>query len=161
MILTTPVNGFVGLGSARRPRLRPLMPKVEAPGAVDAAAKDATRSAMKMIRTSCPARNTSCCRAAGHISNMDQLVMFTRALKEFSADFLADHLSDRAASSGRAHDAGEQADKPPVQAAAVSGFQAAPSPCFRVQISATPTESSARRGRRNWRGRRPSPRRSA
>lgn len=85
MILTTPVNGFIGCSAALGDHdFRPLMPKVKHPVLWMCGEKDGhNASAMKVMQDELPGSQYIVLPGAGHISNMDQPEMFTRALRDF------------------------------------------------------------------------------
>jgi len=85
MILTTPVNGFVGCSSALGDHdFRPLMLKVKNPVMWMCGEKDGhNAAAMKVMQDELPGSQYVVLPGAGHISNMDQPEMFTRKLREF------------------------------------------------------------------------------
>src|SRR6187397_2780453 len=85
MILTTPVNGFVGCSSALGDHdFRPLMPKVKNPVLWMCGEKDGhNAAAMKVMQDELPGSQYVVLPGAGHISNMDQPEMFTRCLRDF------------------------------------------------------------------------------
>ena len=80
MILTTPVNGFVGCSAALGDHdFRPLMPKVKNPVLWMCGEKDGhNAAAMKVMQDELPGSKYVVLPGAGHISNMDQPEMFTR-----------------------------------------------------------------------------------
>jgi 3-oxoadipate enol-lactonase len=85
MILTTPINGFIGCSAALGDHdFRPLMPKVTNPVLWMTGEKDANNAAeMKVMQAELPGSRYVVLPGAGHISNMDQPEMFTRNLREF------------------------------------------------------------------------------
>jgi 3-oxoadipate enol-lactonase len=85
MILTTPVNGFVGCSAALGDHdFRPMMPKVTNPVLYMTGEKDGhNAAAMKVMQDELPGSQFVVLPGAGHISNMDQPEMFTRKLREF------------------------------------------------------------------------------
>ena len=87
MILTTPVNGFVGCSAALGDHdFRPLMPKVKNPVLWMCGEKDGhNAAAMKVMQDELPGSQYVVLPGAGHISNMDQPEMFTRNLRDFLA----------------------------------------------------------------------------
>jgi 3-oxoadipate enol-lactonase len=87
MILSTPVNGFIGCSAALADHdFRPLMPKVKNPVLYMSGEKDANNAAaMKVMQAELPGSQYLVLPGAGHISNMDQPEMFTRALRDFLA----------------------------------------------------------------------------
>lgn len=87
MILTTPVNGFIGCSAALGDHdFRPLMPKVNNPVLYMTGEKDANNAtAMKAMQAELPGSQYIVLPGAGHISNMDRPAMFTKALREFLA----------------------------------------------------------------------------
>ena len=87
MILTTPVNGFIGGSAALGDHdFRPLMPQVKNPVLYMTGEKDANNAAaMKVMQDELPGSNFVVLPGAGHLSNMDQPEMFTRNLREFLA----------------------------------------------------------------------------
>ena len=87
MILSTPVNGFIGCSAALGDHdFRPLMPQVKNPVLYMTGEKDANNAAaMKVMQEERPGSRYIVLPGAGHISNMDQPAMFTNALREFLA----------------------------------------------------------------------------
>ena len=87
MILSTPVNGFIGCSAALGDHdFRPLMPKVKNPVLYMSGEKDANNAAaMKVMQQELPGSQYIVLPGAGHISNMDQPAMFTKALRDFLA----------------------------------------------------------------------------
>ena len=85
MILTTPVNGYIGCSAALGDHdFRPLMPKVKNPVLYMSGEKDANNAeAMKVMQAELPGSQYIVLPGAGHISNMDQPAMFTKALRDF------------------------------------------------------------------------------
>ena len=85
MIRTTPVNGFVGCSAALGNHdYRPLMPKVKHPVLWMCGEKDGhNAAAMKVMQDELPGSQYIVLPGAGHISNMDQPAMFTKALRDF------------------------------------------------------------------------------
>lgn len=85
MILTTPVNGFVGCSAALGNHdYRPLMPKVKHPVLWMCGEKDGHNAAvMKVMQQELPGSGYVELPGAGHISNMDQPAMFTKAMRDF------------------------------------------------------------------------------
>jgi 3-oxoadipate enol-lactonase len=85
MILATPVNGFVGCSAALGDHdFRPLMPKVKNPVLYMTGEKDGNNAAaMKVMQSELPGSQYIVLPGAGHISNMDQPALFTKALREF------------------------------------------------------------------------------
>ena len=85
MILTTPVNGFVGCSAALGDHdFRPLMPRVKNPVLWMCGEKDGhNAAAMKVMQDELPGSRYVVLPGAGHISNMDQPEMFTRNLRAF------------------------------------------------------------------------------
>jgi 3-oxoadipate enol-lactonase len=85
MILTTPVNGFIGCAAALGDHdFRPLMPKVRNPVLYMCGEKDGhNAAAMKVMQDELPGSQYIVLPGAGHISNMDQPAMFTAALRNF------------------------------------------------------------------------------
>lgn len=85
MILTTPVNGFVGCSAALGDHdFRPLMPKVKHPVLWMCGEKDGhNAAAMKVMQGELPGSQYVVLPGAGHISNMDQPEMFSRTMREF------------------------------------------------------------------------------
>jgi 3-oxoadipate enol-lactonase len=85
MILATPVNGFIGCSAALGDHdFRPLMPKVTNPVLYMCGEKDGhNAAAMKVMQAELPGSQYIVLPGAGHISNMDQPVMFTAALRHF------------------------------------------------------------------------------
>ena len=87
MILNTPVNGFVG-GSAALANhdFRPGMKNVKNPVLYMCGEKDGHNAAvMRKMLEEFPAATYVDLPGAGHISNLDQPAMFTRAMTEFLA----------------------------------------------------------------------------
>jgi 3-oxoadipate enol-lactonase len=87
MILSTPVNGFIGCSAALGDHdFRPLMPKVKNPVLWMCGEKDGhNASAMAVMQQELPGSKYIVLPGAGHISNMDQPVMFTNGIREFLA----------------------------------------------------------------------------
>ncbi len=87
MILTTPVNGFIGCSAALGDHdFRPLMPKVRNPVLYMCGEKDGhNAAAMAVMQQELPGSRYIVLPGAGHISNMDQPAMFTKALRDFLA----------------------------------------------------------------------------
>jgi 3-oxoadipate enol-lactonase len=87
MILTTPVNGYIGCSAALGDHdFRPRMPQVKHPVLYMSGEKDANNAAaMKAMQDELPGSQYLVLPGAGHISNMDQPVMFTQALRDFLA----------------------------------------------------------------------------
>jgi 3-oxoadipate enol-lactonase len=87
MILTTPVNGYIGCSAALGDHdFRPLMPKVKNPVLYMAGEKDGhNAAAMTVMQQELPGSQYIVLPGAGHISNMDQPAMFTKALRDFLA----------------------------------------------------------------------------
>jgi 3-oxoadipate enol-lactonase len=85
MILSTPVNGFIGCSAALGDHdYRPLMPKVKNAVLYMTGEKDANNAeAMKVMQAELPGSQYIVLPGAGHISNMDQPAMFTKALRDF------------------------------------------------------------------------------
>jgi 3-oxoadipate enol-lactonase len=85
MILATPVNGFIGCAAALGDHdFRPLMPQVKNPVLYMTGEKDANNAeAMKVMQQELPGSQYIVLPGAGHISNMDQPAMFTKALRDF------------------------------------------------------------------------------
>lgn len=85
MILTTPVDGFVGCSAALGNHdFRPLMPKVTHAVLWMCGEKDGhNAAAMKVMQDELPGSKYVVLPGAGHISNMDQPEMFTRNLRDF------------------------------------------------------------------------------
>jgi 3-oxoadipate enol-lactonase len=85
MILTTPVNGFIGCSAALGDHdFRPLMPKVTHPVLYMCGEKDGhNAAAMKVMQDELPGSQYVVLPGAGHISNMDQPEMFSRKMREF------------------------------------------------------------------------------
>jgi 3-oxoadipate enol-lactonase len=85
MILTTPVNGFIGGSAALGDYdFRPLMPNVKNPVLWMCGEKDSRNAtAMKVMQDELPGSQYVVLSGAGHISNMDQPEMFTGALRKF------------------------------------------------------------------------------
>jgi 3-oxoadipate enol-lactonase len=85
MILSTPVNGYIGCAAALGDHdFRPLMPKVKNPVLYMTGEKDANNAeAMKVMQQELPGSQYLVLPGAGHISNMDQPAMFTKALRDF------------------------------------------------------------------------------
>ena len=87
MILTTPVNGFIGCSAALGDHdFRPLMPQVKNPVLYMTGEKDGhNAAAMKVMQQELPGSQYIVLPGAGHISNMDQPALFTKSLREFLA----------------------------------------------------------------------------
>jgi 3-oxoadipate enol-lactonase len=87
MILTTPVNGFIGCSAALGDHdFRPLMPQVKNPVLWMCGEKDGhNAAAMKVMQDELPGSQYVVLPGAGHISNMDQPEMFSRKMREFLA----------------------------------------------------------------------------
>jgi 3-oxoadipate enol-lactonase len=87
MILRTPVNGFVGCSAALGDHdFRPLMPQVKNPVLWMCGEKDGhNATVMKVMQAELPGSGYVMLPGAGHISNMDQPEMFTKAMREFLA----------------------------------------------------------------------------
>jgi 3-oxoadipate enol-lactonase len=87
MILTTPVNGFIGCAAALGDHdFRPLMPQVKNPVLWMCGEKDGhNAAAMKVMQDELPGSPYVVLPGAGHISNMDQPELFTRSMREFLA----------------------------------------------------------------------------
>jgi 3-oxoadipate enol-lactonase len=87
MILATPVNGYIGCSAALGDHdFRPLMPTVKHPVLWMCGEKDGhNASAMKVMQDELPGSQYVMLPGAGHISNMDQPEMFTKAMREFLA----------------------------------------------------------------------------
>jgi len=87
MILTTPVNGFIGCSAALGDHdFRPLMPRVKNPVLYMTGEKDGhNAAAMTAMQRELPGSQYIMLPGAGHISNMDQPALFTKALREFLA----------------------------------------------------------------------------
>jgi 3-oxoadipate enol-lactonase len=85
MILSTPVNGYIGCAAALGDHdFRPLMPKVKNPVLYMTGEKDANNAAaMQAMQRELPGSQYVVLPGAGHISNMDRPAMFTKALREF------------------------------------------------------------------------------
>ncbi len=85
MILSTPVNGFIGCSAALGNHdFRPLMPRVKHPVLWMCGEKDGhNASAMKVMQDELPGSQYVVLPGAGHISNMDQPEMFSKAMREF------------------------------------------------------------------------------
>lgn len=85
MILTTPVNGFIGCSAALADHdFRPLMPKVTHPVLYMSGEKDANNAAaMKEMQDELPGSQYLVLPGAGHISNMDQPELFSRTMRQF------------------------------------------------------------------------------
>jgi 3-oxoadipate enol-lactonase len=85
MILTTPVNGFVGCSAALGDHdFRPLMPRVKNPVLYMTGEKDGgNAAAMKVMQDELPGSRYVVLPGAGHISNMDQPALFTQTLRDF------------------------------------------------------------------------------
>ena len=88
MILSTPVNGFVGGSAALADHdFRPGMRGVTRPILYMCGEKDGhNASVMRKMQQEFPAAKYIELPGAGHISNMDQPAMFTAAMREFLAD---------------------------------------------------------------------------
>jgi 3-oxoadipate enol-lactonase len=87
MILETPVNGFVGCAAALADHdYRPGMANVKRPILYMCGEKDGhNAAAMRQMQREFPAAQYVELPGAGHISNMDQPAMFTKALRDFLA----------------------------------------------------------------------------
>jgi 3-oxoadipate enol-lactonase len=85
MILTTPVNGFIGCSAALGDHdFRPLMPQVKNPVLWMCGEKDGhNAAAMAVMQKELPGSQYIVLPGAGHISNMDQPEIFTKALRDF------------------------------------------------------------------------------
>jgi 3-oxoadipate enol-lactonase len=85
MILSTPVDGFIGCAAALGDHdFRPLMPQVKNPVLWMCGEKDGRNAeAMAVMQQELPGSQYIVLPDAGHISNMDQPVLFTRALRDF------------------------------------------------------------------------------
>jgi len=85
MILATPINGFIGCSAALGDHdFRPLMPQVKNPVLYMTGEKDGhNAAAMKVMQQELPGSQYIVLPGAGHISNMDQPALFTKALREF------------------------------------------------------------------------------
>jgi 3-oxoadipate enol-lactonase len=87
MILTTPVNGFVGCSAALADHdFRSAAGTVTKPVLFLAGEKDGTNAAsMRDLQTKTPGSRYVELPGAGHISNMDRPLEFTRAMEKFLA----------------------------------------------------------------------------
>ena len=87
MILATPVNGFCGGAAALANHdFRPGMREVKRPALYMCGEKDGHNAAtMRKMCEEFPAAKYVELPGAGHISNMDQPAMFTKALRDFLA----------------------------------------------------------------------------
>lgn len=87
MILDTPVNGFCGCSAALADHdFRPGMKNVKSPVLYMCGEKDGHNAAvMRQMQQEFPAAKYVELPGAGHISNLDQPEMFTRAMREFFA----------------------------------------------------------------------------
>ncbi len=87
MILETPVNGFVGCaGALANHDYRPGMANVKNPVLYMCGEKDGHNAAvMRKMQQEFPAAKYVELPGAGHISNLDQPAMFTKAMREFLA----------------------------------------------------------------------------
>jgi 3-oxoadipate enol-lactonase len=87
MILSTPVNGFVGCAAALADHnFRPGMKNVKNPILYMCGEKDGHNAAvMRQMNQEFPAAKYIELPGAGHISNMDQPARFTAAMREFLA----------------------------------------------------------------------------
>jgi 3-oxoadipate enol-lactonase len=85
MILSTPVNGFVGCAAALADHdFRPKLSAVTRPLLLLVGEKDgATPAAMKQLQAGLPASRFIELPGAGHISNLDRPDMFNRAVEDF------------------------------------------------------------------------------
>lgn len=85
MIRETPVNGFVGCSAALANHdYRPGMKSVKNPVLYMCGEKDGGNTAvMRQMKQEFPAAQHVELPGAGHISNMDQPALFTKALREF------------------------------------------------------------------------------
>ena len=85
MIRETPVNGFVGCSAALANHdYRPGMKSVTNPVLYMCGEKDGGNTAvMRQMKQEFPAAKHVELPGAGHISNMDQSALFTKALREF------------------------------------------------------------------------------
>jgi len=85
MIRTTPVNGFVGCAAALADHdFRKLMPSVKNPVLWMCGDQDGPNTAaMKVMQGELPGSQLVVLPNAGHISNLDQPAMFSKALAEF------------------------------------------------------------------------------
>lgn len=86
MIRTTPVNGFVGCASAlSNYDLKPGLSKITTPTQFICGGKDAALGGTKALHAGVAGSGFVEIEGAGHISNVEQPAIFTRALKEFLA----------------------------------------------------------------------------
>jgi 3-oxoadipate enol-lactonase len=87
MILETPVNGFVGCaGALANHDYRPGMANVKNPVLYMCGEKDGHNAAvMRKMQQEFPAAKYVELPGAGHISNLDQPAMFTKAMRDFLA----------------------------------------------------------------------------
>lgn len=84
MILTTPVNGFIGCCAALADHdFRSAVSAVRRPVLFVVGEYDAPKDAMRQLHHELPGSRFVELPGAGHISNLDQPAMFTRALDEF------------------------------------------------------------------------------
>ena len=84
MIRTTPVAGFIGCASALSNfDLRPGLSKIDRPVQFVCGGKDAALGGTKALHAGVPGSSFVEIEGAGHISNVEQPGIFTRALKEF------------------------------------------------------------------------------
>jgi 3-oxoadipate enol-lactonase len=85
MILETPVNGFIGCAAALADHdFRPGMKDVKNPVLYMCGEKDGHNAAiMRQMQQEFPAAKYVELPGAGHISNMDQPEMFTKAMRDF------------------------------------------------------------------------------
>ena len=85
MILSTPVNGFVGCSAALADHdFRPGMRDVKRPILYMCGEKDGHNAkVMRQMQQEFPAAKYIELPGAGHISNMDQPARFTGAMREF------------------------------------------------------------------------------
>jgi 3-oxoadipate enol-lactonase len=88
MILSTPVNGFVGCAAALANHdFRPKVSAVTRPVLLLVGEKDgATPAAMKQLQVDLPGSRFIELSGAGHISNLDRPDIFNRAVEEFLSE---------------------------------------------------------------------------
>ena len=84
MIRTTPVNGFIGCASAlSNYDLRPELANIKLPTQFVCGGKDAALGGTKALHAGVAGSRFVEIEGAGHISNVEQPAIFTKALKEF------------------------------------------------------------------------------
>jgi 3-oxoadipate enol-lactonase len=84
MIRTTPAAGFIGCAWALSDfDLRPGLSKIDRPTQFVCGGKDASLGGTKALHAGVPGSSFVEIEGAGHISNVEQPEIFTRALKEF------------------------------------------------------------------------------